>query len=196
MKKAAQADDLAAIAHSSQGRWDGTPYIKHPLAVADRAAEAMKEAGVGEIEQWVTRVVALLHDVVEDTSLPPVFIADVFGKDVVKSVMILTRPDTGDLGPEYAQVFYEAQLAGAGFREIVIKLADVWHNATTPAANPNRARAWALNSASKTLGVYRRWMESHSPSLTTEMLTAIERLYGEADEAVNALLAAAEARAK
>lgn len=52
--------EIADSAHSGQFRFDGvTPYISHPKAVADAFPA----------DQDILKAIALLHDVLEDTSL-------------------------------------------------------------------------------------------------------------------------------
>lgn len=53
----ARAVEIATKAHEGQTRWGGEPYITHPLAVAD---------SFGMIPQ---KVIAVLHDVIEDTDV-------------------------------------------------------------------------------------------------------------------------------
>ena len=57
-----QAYEIAVQAHSKQRRKSGEPYILHPIEVARICAE---EIGLGP----TAVVAALLHDVVEDTSV-------------------------------------------------------------------------------------------------------------------------------
>lgn len=57
------ARTLARIAHDGQTRWDGeTPYITHPVRVAERLASLMPA------ERHMIAA-AYLHDVVEDTTV-------------------------------------------------------------------------------------------------------------------------------
>src|ERR1700724_1211612 len=57
-----KAFDVALESHSDMRRKSGEPYIYHPIAVAQIAAE---EIGLGT----TSVVCALLHDVVEDTNM-------------------------------------------------------------------------------------------------------------------------------
>jgi len=189
LKKLDLAEKLAEVAHAPQTRWDGTPYIEHPRAVAERAFRCAVDGCVTDRECVRIKIIGLLHDVVEDTPIPPKLIADVFETDVAKAVMILTRPNAGDMGREMEQYLYETQLVQGGFREIIVKLADVWHNASTPAADHRRATAWCL-SAYRTLQIVRRWMEARgSGSMSIELIKQVERLYGDAHDAVDLLFA-------
>jgi guanosine-3',5'-bis(diphosphate) 3'-pyrophosphohydrolase len=57
-----KAFDMALESHQDMRRKSGEPYIYHPIAVAQIAAE---EIGLGT----TSIVCALLHDVVEDTNV-------------------------------------------------------------------------------------------------------------------------------
>jgi len=192
IKQADLADKLAEVAHVPQKRWDGTAYVEHPRAVAQRAFRAAVDGCIPDNVCLAVKIVGLLHDVVEDTPITPAFISRTFGQPISKSVLILTRPNGGDMGEEMSMYYYDAQLMHASWIEILVKLADVWHNAQTPAADGRRAAAWCHKSAYRTLGIVRRWLENNSRSLSTELLKQVERLYGEAHEAVDALLASAK----
>src|SRR5205823_9077062 len=77
---------LAMKAHGAQSRENGDPYITHPLAVADILA--------GYRLDTATIVTALLHDVIEDTTVTLADIKARFGPRVatlVDGVTKLTR---------------------------------------------------------------------------------------------------------
>jgi len=61
-KEIRKAFDMALESHKNMRRKSGEPYIYHPIAVAQIAAE---EIGLGT----TSIVCALLHDVVEDTDI-------------------------------------------------------------------------------------------------------------------------------
>ena len=70
-----KAFDMALESHKDMRRKSGEPYIYHPIAVAQIAAE---EIGLGT----TSIVCALLHDVVEDTDMTLDDIEREFGKKV------------------------------------------------------------------------------------------------------------------
>lgn len=69
--------------HNGQTRIGGMPYITHPLAVR----EIINEKGYGLKYQ----IVALFHDLLEDTDATEEEIEEIGGKEVLKSVKILTK---------------------------------------------------------------------------------------------------------
>jgi (p)ppGpp synthase/HD superfamily hydrolase len=100
-----QAVDIATQAHEGQTRADGaTPYIEHPLAVAD-LVECWNKTGVitaGPEALNRMRCAAVLHDVVEDTgvTLDELRSAGV-EDDVLTLVDLLTKPDDSPAKPAY-----------------------------------------------------------------------------------------------
>ena len=75
---------FASLKHAGQKRKDGSPYIYHPLHVA----EMLKNSGYGINYQ----IAGILHDVLEDTDATEQEVA-VFGDDVLNAVRLVTRPD-------------------------------------------------------------------------------------------------------
>jgi len=122
-----KAFDLALESHKDMRRKSGEPYIYHPIAVAQIAAE---EIGLGT----TSIVCALLHDVVEDTSLTLEDIEAQFGKKVAKIIDGLTKI-AGVFDPNssiQAENFRKMLLTLADdVRVILIKLAERLHNMRT-----------------------------------------------------------------
>jgi HD domain len=108
----AEADALAGRAHAGQVDCAGRPYIDHPRAVAALVAEHGDDA----------RIVALLHDVVEDTdtTLDDLRARGYSGR-VVAAVEALTRR------PGEAYDTYLRRAAADPLARLV-KLADNAHN--------------------------------------------------------------------
>ncbi|HTN21674.1 MAG TPA: bifunctional (p)ppGpp synthetase/guanosine-3',5'-bis(diphosphate) 3'-pyrophosphohydrolase [Pelobium sp.] len=121
------AFDMAVESHKDMRRKSGEPYIYHPIAVAQIAAE---EIGLGT----TSIVCALLHDVVEDTDISLEDIEREFGKKVAKIIDGLTKiSGVFDANSSIqAENFRKMLLTLADdVRVILIKLADRLHNMRT-----------------------------------------------------------------
>ncbi|GAC1372895.1 MAG: bifunctional (p)ppGpp synthetase/guanosine-3',5'-bis(diphosphate) 3'-pyrophosphohydrolase [Candidatus Saccharimonadales bacterium] len=129
----ARALEFAVRAHGEQKRVSGEPYVIHPIAVAQIAADWGMDA------EAVTA--ALLHDVVEDTDVTTEVLIREFGEKVAELVEGLTklklsaspRPAADsarvDLNNENLRKLLLATTKD--FRVILIKLADRLHNMRT-----------------------------------------------------------------
>jgi guanosine-3',5'-bis(diphosphate) 3'-pyrophosphohydrolase len=121
------AFDMAVESHKDMRRKSGEPYIYHPIAAAQIAAE---EIGLGT----TSIVCALLHDVVEDTDITLEDIEREFGKKVAKIIDGLTKiSGVFDANSSIqAENFRKMLLTLADdVRVILIKLADRLHNMRT-----------------------------------------------------------------
>ena len=118
---------FSEAAHEGQFRQSGEPYISHPLAVANILAQWHLDS------QALTA--ALLHDVMEDTSVTKKEISTNFGTPVAELVDGLSKLDKIEFETlEHAQAesFRKMLLAMArDVRVILIKLADRLHNMRT-----------------------------------------------------------------
>jgi len=142
-----KAFDMALESHKDMRRKSGEPYIYHPIAVAQIAAE---EIGLGT----TSIVCALLHDVVEDTNLTLDDIERDFGKKVAMIIDGLTKIsgvfDTNS--SLQAENFRKMLLTLADdVRVILIKLADRLHNMRTMEFMP---RDKQLKLSSETVYLY------------------------------------------
>ena len=118
---------FADNAHSGQLRKDGSPYITHPLAVAEIVAEL--ELDTDSI------IAALLHDCIEDTGSTHEEIAKLFGAvvaDLVEGVTKLTRVQYTSKEEEQMENLRKMLMAMAkDIRVILIKICDRLHNMRT-----------------------------------------------------------------
>jgi len=122
------AYDFANRAHEGQLRKDGTPYITHPLAVAQIVAEELR-LDSESIEA------SLLHDTLEDTSATHEELAELFSPtvaDLVEGVSKLTRVQYTSKAEEQMENLRKMLMAMAkDIRVILIKIADRLHNMRT-----------------------------------------------------------------
>ena len=114
--------------HCGQLRKDGTPFITHPLAVAQIIAEELR-LDSESIEA------ALMHDCIEDTDATYAEIAKEFSPavaDLVEGVSKLTRVQYASKEEEQMENLRKMLMAMAkDIRVILIKLADRTHNMRT-----------------------------------------------------------------
>ena len=101
---------LCFEAHKNQVDKSGMPYVFHPFHVAEQMTDE------------ATTIVALLHDVVEDTDYTlEDLAAEGFGKDILEAVALMTHDD------DVPYLDYVAKLKDNPIARAV-KLADLAHN--------------------------------------------------------------------
>ena len=101
---------LCFEAHKNQVDKSGMPYVFHPFHVAEQMTDE------------ATTIVALLHDVVEDTDYTlEDLAAEGFGKDILEAVALMTHED------DVPYLDYVTKLKGNPIARAV-KLADLAHN--------------------------------------------------------------------
>ena len=122
-----QAVAYASEKHKTQKRKDGSPYIIHPLAVAEIVAEMGldTDAILG----------ALLHDCIEDTDASHDDIARLFGAtaaELVEGVTKLTRANFSSTEQAQMENLRKMFMAmSKDIRVVLIKIADRLHNMRT-----------------------------------------------------------------
>ena len=122
-----QAVEYANAKHCYQKRKDGSPYIIHPLAVAEIVAEMGldHDAILG----------ALLHDCIEDTDASHDDISKLFGETVaelVEGVTKLTRANFSSTEQAQMENLRKMFMAmSKDIRVVLIKIADRLHNMRT-----------------------------------------------------------------
>ena len=114
--------------HRGQNRKDGSPFVTHPLAVAQIVAEELHLDSE-------SIAAALLHDTIEDTSATHEDIARCFSPtiaDIVEGVSKLTRVQAASKAEEQMENLRKMLLAmSKDIRVILIKMADRLHNMRT-----------------------------------------------------------------
>lgn len=132
IERISYAYDFSHRAHFGQFRHTGEPYITHPLAVALILAEMRMD------EQTI--LAAILHDVLEDTSVQKQELEDIFGQEVaelVDGVSKLTLIKFETKAQAQAENFRKMIMAMAkDIRVILVKLADRLHNMRTLSTLP------------------------------------------------------------
>ena len=123
-----QAYELAREMHGTQMRKDGSPFITHPLAVAQIVVEELHLDSESIIA-------ALLHDTIEDTSATHEQIAKMFSPtvaDLVEGVSKLTRVHYTSKEEEQMENLRKMLMAmSKDIRVILIKISDRLHNMRT-----------------------------------------------------------------
>ena len=104
-----KAEEFAAKAHEGQFDKAGLPYITHPQAVA------------AQLDDEKAKIVAFLHDTVEDTETTIDEIRAEFGDEIAAAVDLLTHKDGVD---------YFDYVLGTKANELArrVKMADLTHN--------------------------------------------------------------------
>ncbi len=123
-----QAYEYAAAHHGQQKRKDGSPYVTHPLSVAQILAEELHLDSE-------SIMAALLHDTIEDTDATHEDIAKLFSPtvaDLVEGVSKLTRVQYTSKEEEQMENLRKMLMAmSKDIRVILIKIADRLHNMRT-----------------------------------------------------------------
>ena len=112
------------------------PYVFHPFHLAE------------QMQTEETTIVALLHDVVEDTTVTLEELATIFPAPVVEAIALMTHDDDTPY-PEYVARIKTNPIARA------VKLADLIHNSDKTRLEDQDTNAAAL----------KRWEEKYNKAL-------------------------------
>lgn len=104
-----KAEEIATVAHEGQFDRCGVEYINHPRTVASY------------LEDPKEKIIAWLHDTIEDTDVTEADLRPVFGDEITDTVLILTK-HPGDDYFDYIRRIEKNDTA------INVKLADLTHN--------------------------------------------------------------------
>ncbi|MGI6554174.1 MAG: RelA/SpoT family protein [Bacillota bacterium] len=142
-----KAYDYAVQAHKGQLRLSGEAFINHPLNVAAILAELELDV--------LTIAAAILHDVVEDTSVTLEDIRSIFGDEIsllVDGVTKLSRIEYTSKEEQQVENLRKMFLAmSKDIRVLIIKLADRLHNMRTLSHQPKNKQK---EIARETLEIY------------------------------------------
>ncbi|MCW3058891.1 MAG: hypothetical protein JWQ02_712 [Capsulimonas sp.] len=105
----AKAFAIAAGAHANQLSKDGTPYVQHPIRMALRCPDADGQ------------MAAVLHDVVEDTSVTP---ADLAAAGIPPQVLAAVEAVTKREGEDYEAFIERAARNPLAARVKILDLED------------------------------------------------------------------------
>ena len=104
-----KAKSLASQAHEGQKRWGGEPYITHPKGVSK------------QLKRAIDKIVAWLHDVLEDTAITETQLRTEFSDEIVDAVVALTKKP----GEDYLSFILRSKSNPIARR---VKIADINHN--------------------------------------------------------------------
>lgn len=114
---ALKAINLAETAHSTVLRKSGEPFVSHPI----RIANALVSLGVDDEK---ILIVAILHDILEDTNITREELLDIFNDDIVTSIELLTKQEGMTLDCYYENIHLNPNAS-------IVKIADRCHNVST-----------------------------------------------------------------
>ena len=113
---------FAKYAHRGQNRTQGERYFEHPRAVAEIIIDEL-----GILNDWRLIVVALLHDVWENTWLLTANLTKkIFGEDVPQWLLFLTREE--EHSPDEFDKYIKKIVECGIWQVILVKLCDRLHN--------------------------------------------------------------------
>lgn len=118
---------VSKYAHRPQMRDDGTRYFEHPKTVAWLIFERY------EIYSWRAIVIALLHDIIEDSFLMnEQRIRLNFGKRVARGVVVISKNTIPKQFREDSDaMYYQRFLAQGSWECLLVKVVDRIHNLST-----------------------------------------------------------------
>ena len=138
---------VAKEAHQDQKRREGSPYISHPVEVANILLAFHLD--------HETICAGLMHDVLEDSNVQKTSLEKLFGKDIanlVDGVSKLNKMEFSDIAERNVQSTQKMALAmSKDIRVIIVKLCDRLHNMRTIEFLPREKQ---IKKSKETLELY------------------------------------------
>jgi (p)ppGpp synthase/HD superfamily hydrolase len=128
IERISRAADFAALAHKGQKRRGGEDYITHPIAVANA------------METTLEKMVALLHDTIEDTGTTSLQLQELFGAEVAEGVWFMTKGSALGMDESYLDYLLRVKKNETARR---VKIEDIKHNLLTT-EHKNHRRQYEL----------------------------------------------------
>ena len=135
-------------AHAGQ-MYGNMPYYLHPMQVADKVAmlvQAFKPTCGGAVDNFsaftaLCQVVALMHDVIEDTENTEAGLRTMWSDHVVDAVVLLSKDSTLNYEQNIQQIIDSGNIVA-----MFVKLADNFINRGGDKSQMDPARALRLNT--------------------------------------------------
>lgn len=124
-----QAISVASFLHTGQVDKQGVPYILHPL----RVMQDVLAMGLDREGEYGSGIVAVLHDVLEDTGIKPDWLQERFGPEIAHKVLVLTRQRrltqvSAFSAPMENYSTYIARIKESGQPCVTVKIKDILDN--------------------------------------------------------------------
>ncbi len=150
---------LAKVWHKGQSRDTGERYFEHVRSVA----MILVDAGYSEAEDII---VAILHDVLEDTTIPLSMLEQLFGPDIARGILTVSKsygvedPLTGFVTQTKKRTKdeYFSSIQRNGERAARAKCADRIHNLTDLVGEQAPDSRWTPEKRLKQVDETREWV--------------------------------------
>jgi (p)ppGpp synthase/HD superfamily hydrolase len=166
---------VATDCHFGQTRkYDGAPYIDHPVEVANILIEH-------RIADERSLCVALLHDVIEDCGVGYDWLRNKFGDQIARDVKALTTPPKGP-GANRAgrKAAATKNTINAGPTAVCVKIADIISNISDVALHDPQFASVYLEEKKKALNEFGLSSVGRSNANVRELLNTAYKTYSEA----------------
>ncbi len=158
--------------HAGQKRKNGTPYIEHPIAVANR----LREKGYG-LEYILT---GLFHDLLEDTDATEEEIMCLSNADVLEAVKLLTKTENNE---DYVDNILKNDIAK------VVKNEDRLHNLREAQyGDPDFLKRYLKDTKEKYVGRFSRELDEEYAKAKKAYEKQLERFVYTIDTSVEGVI--------